>query len=158
MVGITSETSEVQGTTSQTDFLVVNVLCARPRTGPESRATQAARSFQHEHARIPSLGETSLSFLRLLSKELSCHLVIFLATAIANDKGRSKKKKVGTPRVVSGRRRPHASYASASHDFVTAVLSRRTLQVNVPQMSASCRKCTNNDCFVELHELSKICL
>ena len=41
-----------------------------------------------------SLGGTSLSFLRLLSNELSCHLVIFLATTIANDKGRSKKKKL----------------------------------------------------------------
>ena len=62
-----------------------------------------APARSHVHLRQPgafstnmhtSLGETSLSFFRLLSKELSCHLVIFLATTIANDKGRSKKKKL----------------------------------------------------------------
>ena len=74
--------------------------------------SQAARSLQHEHGRIPGRDFVIFSSPSIQGTFVPPCIYIFLATTIANGKGRSKKKKkVGTPRVVSGRRRPHASYA-----------------------------------------------
>ena len=108
MVGITSETSEVQGTTSQiflsSTYVVREHAPARSRVHLREHGARALSANMHA-----SLGETSLSFLRLLSKQFSCHLAIF---SCHNKSQRAfLKKKNGTPRVVSGRRRPHASYA-----------------------------------------------
>ena len=116
MVGITSETSEEQGSSCP--------QCMRRRTCLKSSEVACiSTNMDHE-----SLDETSLSF-RVFYPNI--FVPSFLAPTNHSLKSqRTFKKKTGTPRVESGRCRPHASYAPVYEccPFLSEVESTKTAE------------------------------